>query len=1085
MGADPPTSTLVFAGFALRRLRRRWKMAAGLYLGLVAAVALAVSVTLVQATAAEIGLQRTLQTLGDRSWVQVAAYPTRDPEGLARIDSEARSEVRSEVGPLLRPGAAYLGSSQLIPISRNGKPIPNRSPGPALASYEGLYQHVDVIAGRIPTELKVGDAWQATMSQQGAQQSGIDLGDRYCLADPSGAGFCIQLAAIWQPKDPSSTYWGPTHVPYNALMLDGQSYAKVVGNLAIPVSTAYVSFTPDAEAFKQFNVPEVLDRLRQLRGYFSVTHTSYVISTGLDTGLQEYWDRFTSAQFAIQLVAAQVLLVALLYLSFAAGHVLDQQREQLAIWRSRGWRRRSVWALLMLEFIILACLAVPPGLALGAGGAAAAIRLVYGSFPVHQAVADLGVLWQPAALAFGLGLCVLGLRAAAASRQGLLEARRLTSRPALRPWWRWRQIDLGLALIGITVLVRVPLLGETAAAGGGAQGPDVATLVLPGLAVLLLALAALRLLPLAARIARLLSRSLAMAMASWQLARRPLQHSLLALLLLFAIALGIFASSYGTTERRNSDDRVAYSVGSDLRVHFTSDMQMPPAMAVDRTLRAAKGVTASSIVYRNQGRPGNAPLAPWVVGVDPYTFNRVVWSRPGLNAQPLTTLVDQVRPRSQLVGLGLPGEPTRLGVWVLSPGLTAQVEARIEDSAGKPGELVLGTLDYTGWRYVDAPVMVQGGAPRYPLSLKQLAIGLPPQPQPAPGQPQREPPYPYSGTVAFSDLSVGLPGSAQPQVVAHFSDTSNQSGWYATRSEGGQSLGLLKASADVLRDGRPTSLVTPDAVRGEMTIRPVPALVPLPALASSATLDRLGVPVGGTFPLTIGSARVPVTVVASLDYFPTLYPEAKQDFLIVDRDQLLTELDFGGEPHAWPNEIWATTNGRTDQADLRFLQRTPGVDLVQDRRLLQAAARADPLGLGLEANLLVGFAAAVLLAVAAFALHFLVATTGRQSEYAILDANGLAPWTVQRSLTFEQAMLLVFSVLVGAALGFAVSWIVLPALRLDTSLAQTVPPTVVTVDPRLAGGALLAVVALAAAAGQIVSRVGRRYQLMQELRMLG
>ncbi len=1084
MGAGPPTSTLVFAGFALRRLRRRWKLAVGMYLGLVAAVALAVSVTLVQGTAAEIGLQQTLQTLGDRASVQVAAYPTRNPEGLAQVENEARSEVRSTVGPLLRPGAAYLASTQLIPVSRNGKPTPDRSPGPLLASYDGLYQHVDIIKGRIPAEPRVGDAWQATMSQQGARQFGIDLGDRYCLADPSGAGFCLQLAAIWQPKDPSSTYWGPAHVPYNALTLDGPSYATVV-NLAIPVSTAYVSFTPDAEAFKQFNVPEVLGRLRQLRGYFGVTHTSYVISTGLDTGLQEYWDRFTGAQFAIQLVAAQVLLVALLYIAFAAGHVLDQQREQLAIWRSRGWRRRSVWALLMLEFVILACLAVLPGLGLGVGGAAAAVRLAYGTFPVHQAVADLGVLLAPAALAFGLGLCVLGFRAAAASRGSLLEARRLTSRPALRPWWRWRQIDLGLAPIGIALLVRVPLIGETEATGGGAQGADAATLLLPGLAVLLVALAALRLLPFAARIARLLSHSLAMALASWQLARRPLQHSLLALLLLFAVALGIFASSYITTERRNSDDRIAYAVGSDIRVHYSGDVQMPPTAAVDRALRAAKGVTATSVVYRNQGQPGRASLEPWVLGVDPYTFNRVAWSRPGLNSQPLSTLVDQVRPRSELVGLGLPGEPTRLGVWVNSPGLSAQVEAVIVDSAGKPGELVLGTLDYTGWRYLDALVMVHGGAPRYPVSLKQLAIGLPAQAEPAPGRPLAKPPYPYSGTVAFSDLSVGLPGTAQPQVVARFSDTGNQSGWYATRSEGGQSLGLLKASTDVLRDGRPATLLTPDAGDGEMTIRPVPALVPLPSLASSATLDRLGVPVGGTFPLTIGSASVPVTVVAALDYFPTLYPEAKQDFLIVDRDQLLTELDFHGEPHAWPNEIWATTNGRTGQADLRLLHRSPGVDLVQDRRQLQAVARADPLGLSLEANLLVGFAAALLLAVAAFAIHFLVATTGRQSEYAILDANGLAPWTVRRSLTLEQIVVLAFSILVGAALGFVVAWIVLPSLHLDTSLAQTVPPTVVTVDPWLVAGALLAVVALAVTAGQVVSRVGRGYRLMEELRTLG
>ena len=1075
--------TLVFGGFALRRLRQQWKLSISTYLGLMVAIGLAVSVALVQTTAAEIGLQRELQNLGDQGWVQVSAYHASSPADLTFAERQARAEINSAMGPLLRPGAAYLASSELIPRSRNGQAIhiDRGSTAPTLAYYEGLDRQIELVRGSLPARARIGDFWQASMSQQGAQQLGLQLGDRYCLADPTGITFCVQLAATWQATEPSDAYWGPAHVPYTAIMLDGQAYAAIVGSLATPVSTGYVTFAPNADAFKQFAVPDILARLRQMRGYFTVTHSGGAISTGLDTGLEEYWDRFGGAQYAIQLVAAQILLIALFYLAFAARHVLDQQREQLAVWRSRGWRRRGVWALLMLEFSILAGLALPAGIAVGAVGAAAAIRIVYGSIPTEQAVADLGTLWTPAVIALAAGLAVLAFCAAAASRQGLQDARRLASRPVLRPWWRWRNIDLVLGALGLALLARLP---SSEAANG--SGPDPTALVLPGLALLLVALAALRFLPPAARLIGGVSKRVAVALASWQLSRRPVQHSSLALLLLFAVALGVFATTYLTTQQANAADRTAYAVGSDLRVHFDSgDVSMPPTKAVDRSLQAASGVTASSLVYRNKGQPGRAPIEPWVLGIDPHTFDRVGWSRTGLNSEPMWALADRLRPPAELAGYPLPGKPVRLGIWMFSPGLTAQVEAVVEDSAGKPGDVVLGTLGYMGWRYLDAPLMVEGGHPRYPLILKELSIGLASQGPAAQGRPQARPAYPYTGTVALSDLSISIGGSAEPEVLSSFSDASGNSGWYATRSEGGLSLGVLRASLDVSRGGRPTTLVTPDATAGETTIRPVPVAMPIPALASTATLDSLGVPVGSTFPLTIGSTSVPLTVVATASYFPTLYPEAHQDFLIVDRDALLTRLSFGGEAQAWPNEIWATTSPQKDQADLRLLQRVQGVTLIEDRRSLLSATQADPLGLELEANLLVGFAGVLALAVAAFGLHFLVAIAGRHSEYAILDANGLAPWTVQRSLFLEQGVLLICSVVIGGGLGFVMSWLVVPTLHLDTSLAQTVPPTVINIEPRLVFGPLVAVAGLGAGAGQLASRVGRRQQLMDQLRTLG
>src|SRR5262245_8952935 len=124
IGVVPRASTLVFAGFALTRLRRRWRLALSMEIGLVLAVALAVSVTVVQSVTAEIGLRRTLDRLGDQGWVQITGYGARDGATLASFRGSALAETRATMGPLLRPGASFLATSELIPISlsRDGSP---------------------------------------------------------------------------------------------------------------------------------------------------------------------------------------------------------------------------------------------------------------------------------------------------------------------------------------------------------------------------------------------------------------------------------------------------------------------------------------------------------------------------------------------------------------------------------------------------------------------------------------------------------------------------------------------------------------------------------------------------------------------------------------------------------------------------------------------------------------------------------------------------------------------------------------------------------------------------------------------------
>jgi ABC-type antimicrobial peptide transport system permease subunit len=171
--------------------------------------------------------------------------------------------------------------------------------------------------------------------------------------------------------------------------------------------------------------------------------------------------------------------------------------------------------------------------------------------------------------------------------------------------------------------------------------------------------------------------------------------------------------------------------------------------------------------------------------------------------------------------------------------------------------------------------------------------------------------------------------------------------------------------------------------------------------------------------------------------------------------------------------------------DAAALRRLPQVAQVWDRAALEAAQRSDPEQLSLESNLLIGFLAALALAVVGFVVHFLVVTRGRLSDYAILQANGMPRALIRRSLGAEQFALLAFSILAGTAIGLLLAWVLLPAIQVGTDLSQLVPPTVVTVDPAVAGGAVLIVAAAALVGGAVGSRLAGRFRLMDELRLLG
>lgn len=489
------------------------------------------------------------------------------------------------------------------------------------------------------------------------------------------------------------------------------------------------------------------------------------------------------------------------------------------------------------------------------------------------------------------------------------------------------------------------------------------------------------------------------------------------------------------------------------------------------------GAAARSDVFRGSSRqPGEDVPA---LAVDPYTFKSVVWTRPDLASSPLPDLVQSLADR-ETGGLVIPAHTKTLSIWIYGSATGGSLTAHLSDAHGRPIHADFGTLDFTGWKQLSAALIFDAGVVQDPIRFRDLAISPVTRPDLISLSS-----FAADGKVIESFAEqLDIPPGARPSFSAL---------WWRTDAESGTFYETLPPTADQPRDGNPSVSFRIGEGTFPTYIRPgirpfisfgVAPPGSIPALAPSQMLTRFGLAVGKPLQIEIDGVGITATIVGVADHFPTLYPELG-DFLVLDRDPLMIALAYGRHQSPYPNEIWVKAAPGGADAVIASLHGAPGLIQVLDQRSIAFDSAHAPQQLGLESNLLLGFVAALALALIAFAFHFLILARSRLSEYAVLEANGMSSSQVRRSLVFEEFIVAAFCLLCGVALGALASFVLLPALQLGASVPDNVPATIVTLDPVRLALALVAIVAGVLVAGLAVALVGERPRVMSELRAMG
>lgn len=1052
-------------------------------------VGLTICIGLIETSAAESSLQLAVKRLGSSGLVVVSDDLSGSPEGFAAFQALVDRQSRVDLGPLVVKRGQLTEASDLILASRNNADVQfDAGTATGLMAFVDLTAHVQVVRGEWPKGRGPDGLPWISIPETTAAALRLEPGDAACFTTLQvQSRWCARVTAVWRPRAPEEAFWGSQPAPTSVLCLDLAPFYAAAKTLQVAV-TAESVLSPRASEFHAGNEDDAVASVRRFKadlsllrplpglsnassspGGAALAHTS--VQTGLDSGIEEYLRRSGTAAFAVELAGFWIVLIALFGAGFIGSRLLAGQRRSIAVWRSRGWRRRGVLSLLLLEIVTIVVLASLIGLVLGISGADALLALTYRQM---QVLPSRGGIWaliaSLACLSALAAAAVLAVQAFRTSRVAVADVRRAAE--VRLPWWQWRYLDLVLAGVGVPLLLATQQIAQPEVRASAPAGVTWMALIMAGMAAVLLALPASRLLSLVAALMSSGSRGVAAALAAVQLGRRAGQHAGLAVLLALAVSAGVFAAADAGTQARAAEDRSAYAVGADFRITYAGAAPIDPGQ-----LNAVSGLGSSSLAYRGWNRLpglGDVPL----LGVDPFTFQSVAWSRQGLNTQPMSSLL-RLLAEHDTSGLVLPPDTRALGVWVRSVGGTVRVEADVVDGDGRPlgpdrGAVLLGRAQPGEWQLVEGAVA--SGRPLLRLHelrvVSEASIGVP-------------------VTVALSDLGTAtttgswtvvdgfdtvddlhyrVPGALGPPTL-----------WWSRDPRSGTSQGAIRASSAFQHDGRPTFVRTLSPGATWALRAPLSTAGPVPTLFSNALLRRTGVRVGENLPLDVNGTNVPATVVGAVDYFPSLYDQFG-GFVVANRDALLAALAGAGQSGAWPSEVWIGA-APANQAHVRqMVSQMTGVADLQDLDAARMAALSDPQALSLRTNLAVGAVGALLLSVVAFLFHFILIGQGRAAEYAILEANGMKGGLVRRSLWIEQLFLLLCGMLAGVAVGAVLSYSLLGALDLGTDVQQRIPPGVVTIDAEWLVALLFGMVISGLVASVVLSRIGSRSRLADVLR---
>ncbi|HHX63857.1 MAG TPA: FtsX-like permease family protein, partial [Chloroflexi bacterium] len=451
----------------------------------------------------------------------------------------------------------------------------------SLGFIQDVEQHIHVVDGEFPTLDMESDVISVLVSQAFSNETGVQVGEDYVVfrRDDSGdqvrqVQITLRIGGIWEPIDASHPFWFYNPDTMNSVFLVPEETfrLRLAPQMCGEIYAAIWYMVFDGDHVRTDDVPGLLGRVR----YANTRVSALLPNTTLDVSPVDALENYRWTTFVMTIVlyvfAAPILGLVLYFIGMISGMVVERQRGEIAILKSRGAGDLQMVGIYALEGTLIGLIGL--GFGLLAGRYLAGVMGNTISFLTFGERQPLHVLVTPRAVRFALVGVAVGMLASLwpamrAARLTIVTYKHERARDMERPLWQRYFLDLLLLIpagYGYYVLSN---RGTIAILGGGNGDPfqDPLLFLVPSVTILAISLLFIRFFPLLMEFLAWATgqtvQAVAVVLALRQLARVSRQYTGALLLLVLTLSLATFTASMARTLDESLIHRMYYRTGSD------------------------------------------------------------------------------------------------------------------------------------------------------------------------------------------------------------------------------------------------------------------------------------------------------------------------------------------------------------------------------------------------------------------------------------------------------------------------------------------------------------------------------------------
>lgn len=533
---------------------------------------------------------------------------------LNEIDNYIETRAAVDFGIPVKELVKERRTKSFLFVPAAGVEDPKKSkPSATIRAFSGLEEHIKLEDGRMPAKEPVDGVYEVLVTDQALSNFKTVLGTEFLVKDDKVPGTIkIKPVGILTKKQDDDPYfrsaglgdWNSAFI-MNADMFD----REITKGNHIPLAVSGWFFVLDYSKMELRNVDSFLTTDKNIKGYIQqrivVFQTEFAVPA-LGT-IENYFERAKQLNKLMWSLNVPVLIMLGFYMFMVSNLIIDRQKNEIAILRSRGAARWQILASFAIEGALLCGIALVAGPFIGLG-----LTKVLGSSNgflefVQRTAMPVRInsdAYLYGAIAAAVSFAMMLVPAMLATRVSIVGHKQQMARSQKMPFWHKSFLDvltLGVSIYGLysfrNRLEDIQKLGLNA----DDLNIDPLQFVMPALFVVGSGLLLLRLYPYLLRLIYWIGRKWwppSLYSTLIQVGRSNSQYQFLMVFLIMTIAIGVFSAGAARTLNTNTEDRIRYANGAEFILTSNWPNDKPPeAMSFGGPPASGDGAAAPKIIH--------------------------------------------------------------------------------------------------------------------------------------------------------------------------------------------------------------------------------------------------------------------------------------------------------------------------------------------------------------------------------------------------------------------------------------------------------------------------------------------------------